>query len=127
MLFQLMASPLRDYREQNQRSTYKGRKPIQRKQWVAFGGRLLAENDRDEQRKLIKYNHLVANCLFFYNVCSMTRALHKMRKVGVMMDADTLARLSPYLNGHVNRFGEYRLDLNRQPLPIDYQLPILGF
>jgi hypothetical protein len=24
---------------------------------VAFGGRLLAENDRDEQRKLIKYNH----------------------------------------------------------------------
>jgi hypothetical protein len=26
-------------------------------QWVAFGGRLLAENDRDEQRKLIKYNH----------------------------------------------------------------------
>jgi hypothetical protein len=33
---------------------------------VAFGGRLLAENDRDEQRKLIKYNHLVANCLIFY-------------------------------------------------------------
>jgi TnpA family transposase len=25
-------------------------------QWVAFGGRLWAENDRDEQRKLIKYN-----------------------------------------------------------------------
>ena len=127
MLFQLMASPLRDYREQSQRSTYKGRKPIQRKQWVAFGGRLLAENDRDEQRKLIKYNHLVANCLIFYNVCSMTRALHKMRKEGMRMDADTLARLSPYLTGHVNRFGEYRLDLNRQPLPIDYQLPILGF
>ena len=42
-------------------------------------------------------------------------------------DADTLARLSPYLTGHVNRFGEYRLDLNRQPPPIDYQLPILGF
>ena len=38
-----------------------------------------------------------------------------------------LARLSPYLTGHVNRFGEYRLDLNRQPAPIDYQLPILGF
>jgi TnpA family transposase len=96
-------------------------------QWVAFGGRLLAENDRDEQRKLIKYNHLVANCLIFYNVCSMTRALHKMRKEGMPINADTLTRLSPYLTGHVNRFGEYRLDLNRQPLPIDYQLPILGF
>ncbi len=43
------------------------------------------------------------------------------------INADTLTRLSPYLTGHVNRFGEYRLDLNRQPLPIDYQLPILGF
>ncbi len=96
-------------------------------QWVAFGGRLLAENDRDEQRKLIKYNHLVANCLIFYNVCSMTRALHKMRKEGMPINADTLTRLSPYLTGHVNRFGEYRLDLKRQPLPIDYQLPILGF
>lgn len=43
------------------------------------------------------------------------------------MDADMLTRLSPYLTGHVNRFGEYRLNLNWQPLPIDYQLPILGF
>ncbi|MCI0663740.1 MAG: Tn3 family transposase [Acidobacteria bacterium] len=96
-------------------------------QWVAFGGRLLAENDRDEQRKLIKYNHLVANCLIFYNVGAMTKALHQMRKEGMRMGTDTLARLSPYLTGHVNRFGEYRLDLNRQPPPIDYQLPILGF
>jgi TnpA family transposase len=96
-------------------------------QWVAFGGLLLAENDRDEQRKLIKYNHLVANCLIFYNVCAMTKALHKMRSEGMRLDADTLARLSPYLTGHVNRFGEYRLNLNRQPGPIDYQLPILGF
>jgi TnpA family transposase len=38
-------------------------------QWVSFGGGgLIAENDRDEQRKLIKYNHLVANCLIFHNV-----------------------------------------------------------
>ncbi len=96
-------------------------------QWIAFGGRLLAENDRDEQRKLIKYNHLVANCLIFYNVCAMTKVLHKMRKEGMPTNVDTLTRLSPYLTGHVNKFGEYRLDLNRQPPPIDYQLPILGF
>jgi hypothetical protein len=34
--------------------------------------------------------------------------------------------LSPYLTGHLNRFGEYRFDVNRQPPPIDYRLPILG-
>jgi hypothetical protein len=95
-------------------------------QWAAFGGNLLEENNRDEQRKLIKYNHLVANCLIFYNVCSMTLALHKMSKEGMQLNADTVSRLSPYLTGHLNRFGEYRFDVNRQPPPIDYRLPILG-
>jgi TnpA family transposase len=94
--------------------------------WAAFGGNLLEENNRDEQRKLIKYNHLVANCLIFYNVSAMTRALHKMSKEGMRLNADTVSRLSPYLMGHLNRFGEYRFDVNRQPPPIDYGLPILG-
>jgi TnpA family transposase len=45
-------------------------------QWVAFGGgRLLAENTRDEQRKMIKYHHLAANLLIFHNVVTMTKAL----------------------------------------------------
>lgn len=35
--------------------------------------------------------------------------------------------LNPYLTGHLlNRFGEYRLDVNRQPPPIAYRFPILG-
>ena len=54
--------------------------------WVAFGGQVLEENDRDEQRKLIKYNHLIANCLIFHNVCGMTQRLHEMRKEGVRVD-----------------------------------------
>ena len=38
-------------------------------EWLFFGGELLiAEDDRDRQRKLTKYNHLVANCLSFHNV-----------------------------------------------------------
>jgi TnpA family transposase len=42
--------------------------------WTFFGGEgVIAENSRDEQRKAIKYNHLVANCLIFHNVCSLTR------------------------------------------------------
>ena len=35
-------------------------------QWVAFGGgALAAESVQDEQRKIIKYNHLVANLLIY--------------------------------------------------------------
>jgi hypothetical protein len=30
-----------------------------------------------------------------------------------------LVRLIHYLTGHVNKFGERRLNLNRQPPPID--------
>jgi len=96
-------------------------------QWIAFGGQgVIAENNRDEQRKLIKYNHLVANCLIFHNVQSMTKALHLLIKEGLEVKDETLKRLSPYLTGHINRFGEYRLDMNRKPAPLEYYLPIIG-
>lgn len=42
------------------------------------------------------------------------------------MEADTLAALSPYIRSHINRFGQYTLDLSRPPAAIDYDLPILG-
>lgn len=36
-------------------------------QWVAFGGGgVIAENNRDEQRKVIKYNHLVSSLVIFH-------------------------------------------------------------
>lgn len=38
-------------------------------QWLMFGGEgVIAENVRHEQRKVIKYNHLVANMVILYNV-----------------------------------------------------------
>jgi TnpA family transposase len=40
--------------------------------WTFFGGEgIITENSRDEQRKAIKYNHLMANCLIFHNLCSL--------------------------------------------------------
>ena len=45
-------------------------------QWVVFGSSGLATAaERDEQRKMIKYNHLVANLLIFHTAVGMTRAL----------------------------------------------------
>lgn len=95
-------------------------------QWVSFGGHgVLAENNRDEQRKLIKYNHLVANCLIFYNVYAMTVALHKLVRAGVWLNDEVLRCLSPYLTEHINRFGAYRLDMTRQPPQLDFSLLII--
>jgi hypothetical protein len=37
-------------------------------QWVAFGGEgVIRQNNREEQRKIIRYNHLVANLVVFHN------------------------------------------------------------
>lgn len=66
-----------------------------------------------------KYNHLVANCLIFYNVLEISRFLNKLIQEGHAVDEAAIAALSPYLTHHVNRFGHYCLDLERCPPAID--------
>ncbi len=95
--------------------------------WVAFGGEgIIAENDRLAQRKIIKYNHLLANCLLFYTVAAMSRVLADLRAEGHPIDAETVAALSPYITPHYIRFGRYSLDLSRELMPLNYDAPILS-
>ena len=83
---------------------------------VFFGGEgVITENSRDEQRKVIKYNHLVANCLIFHNVCSLTRVVGQLQDEGEEDPEAALACVSPYLTEHINRFGDYVLNMNRKP------------
>jgi hypothetical protein len=89
--------------------------------WVFFGGEgVITENSRDEQRKVIKYNHLVANCFIFHNVCSLTNVISQLQDEGEEVHEAALACISPYLTEHINRFGDYVLDMNRQPLQPTY-------
>lgn len=93
--------------------------------WLFFGGDgIIAHNDRDQQRKIIKYNHLVANCLIFYNVFAMSRVLHEAAQAGQTFTDEAVAALSPYRTHHINRFGRYHFDLTRQPPILDYTLPL---
>lgn len=83
--------------------------------WIRFGGdETLQENDRDEQRKLIKYNHLVANLIIFHNVCTLTRLFNELANEGYDFDEETIAAISPYIREHINRFGAYVLNLKRE-------------
>ncbi len=95
--------------------------------WIRFGSdETLKENDRDEQRKLIKYNHLVANLIIFHNICTLTRLLNDLANEGYEFDEETIATLSPYIRDHINRFGAYILNsLRRQELP-SYSVNIKG-
>ena len=51
----------------------------------------LPKNNRGEQRKIIKFNHPLANCLIVHNARMMTRALLKLRADGVQIDPDGVA------------------------------------
>ena len=81
---------------------------------------MITENNRDEQRKVIKYNHLVANCLIFHNVCSLTRIVRELHADEKEAPEDALACISPYLTEHINRFGDYTLNMDRKPPQPDY-------
>lgn len=71
------------------------------------------------RRKFIKYNHLVANLLIFHNVVTMSNALGRLVAEGYAWDADLIACSSPYLTGHLNRFGLCALNRHRVPEPLD--------
>ncbi|HMV59033.1 MAG TPA: Tn3 family transposase [Nitrospira sp.] len=91
--------------------------------WIGFGGEgTITTNNRDEQRKSIKYNHLVANCVIFHNVFSLSRVLHDLRQEGYALNADYVAALSPYLTLHINRFGNYELNWEKLPPELSYDL-----
>ncbi len=103
-----------------QSATNKSERFNQFVQWVAFGGGALAsEGVRDEQRKFIKYNHLVANLLIYHNVVTMTRALERLATDGYTFDEDFISHISPYLTEHINRFGRYLLKRDRVPEPLE--------
>jgi len=81
------------------------------------GGGLVTAAARDEQRKMIKYNHLVANLPIFHTAIGMTRALDGIAADGFGDAASpegiaTLTRLEQHESlpdRHINRFGDYVL------------------
>ena len=73
-----------------------------------------------EPRKVIKYNQLVANLVILHNVEAMTRTLKEIKAEGFVVDAAVLGGLAPYRVEHINRFGDYSLDLERQVPPMQF-------
>jgi len=92
--------------------------------WLSFGGGVLTTNNREEQRKLIRYNHLVANSLIFHNVFTISQILQQLVLEGNVIEPLAVEALSPYWTHHINRFGTYLMNLERHPPVIDYQVPV---
>src|SRR3546814_5118923 len=57
--------------------------------WAFFGGEgIIAENVQHEQRKIVRYNQLVANLVILHNVEQMTRVLAELRQDGANISPD---------------------------------------
>lgn len=88
--------------------------------WFFFGGEgIIANNDPEEQEKMIKYNDLVANAVVFQNVVDITNILRSLLQLGYPLTRENVAVLSPYLTRHIKRFGDYLVDLEMVPEPLD--------
>ncbi len=88
-------------------------------QWMAFGGDgVIRQNNREEQRKIIGYNHLVANLEVFHNVVNMSRVLQALIDAGYPVTPDNIARFSPYQTEHLHRFGYYDPHFDQVPQPM---------
>jgi len=56
-----------------------------------------------------------------HNVEAMTRVLKEIQSDGFVVDAAVLGVLAPYRVEHINRFGDYSLDLERHVHPMQFE------
>ncbi len=79
--------------------------------WCRFGnGGVIADNDPDEQEKIVKFSTLLTNCAVFHTTVDMMAVLRDLIAEGWTITAGDLAVLSPYLTARIQRFGVYATD-----------------
>jgi hypothetical protein len=90
---------------------------------LRFGGSgVISDNMRENQLKIIRFNHLLANMLIFHTVVHQTKAVNKLRADGIEIPNEVLTGMSPYWTEHLNRFGMFQLDMENAVSEIEYDL-----
>ncbi len=95
--------------------------------WIFFGKEgIITENDPDEQEKRLKYLDVVACAVTLQNAVDISWVVQTLSAEGYRVDREALAAISPYLTRHLKRFGDYVLDLQNIPQPLEtaINLPI---
>ncbi len=83
-------------------------------------GEILTQGSRYGVRRPVRLDLIV-----FHTAVGMTNALDAVAADGRRdaISREALAGLSPYQTEHINRFGDYVLDLNQPPAPLPFALP----
>ena len=94
--------------------------------WFFFGGEgVIANNDPEEQEKIIKYNDLIANAVVFHNTVDLTSVLGQLKREGYLVMRSDVAALSPYMTSLIKRFGDYLIDLDVVPQALDEEMTLV--
>ncbi|MDX3833217.1 Tn3 family transposase [Streptomyces europaeiscabiei] len=73
----------------------------------------------------MKFNALLTNAVIFHNALDIAEIVRQLLEEGWEIDPEDLARISPYLTEHINRFGEYSThELGIQPEAYDPKLDV---
>ena len=60
----------------------------------------------------------MSNAVILHNVIDISNAIKSLAKDGVTVTMKDIKAMSPYMTGHIKRFGEYIIDLENIPSPI---------
>ena len=83
--------------------------------WVSFGNnKVIRDNRKNAQRKIIKCGQLVANMVMTHVVFGMTNSFNQLRDEGHEIHEHLLKHFSPYRTSHMNRLGVFILDSERK-------------
>jgi len=70
--------------------------------WISFGEKgIIQRNDREMQKKIIKYNQLIANCIILYNANLLTKIIDELISEGHTINKEIIQFLSPYITSHM--------------------------
>jgi TnpA family transposase len=91
--------------------------------WIRFGdGGVIGDNLRFNQQKVLKFSQLVANILCLHTTSYQTKAINKLKEQGEDIPDEILARFSPYWTEHLNRLGIFDVNMDKEVVPIEYDL-----
>jgi len=93
--------------------------------WIRFGGDgVISNNNPIEQEKRIKYAEIVASAIILHNAVDMTIAINKLLNEGYKILRSDIESMSPYITRNIKRFGDYHIDINVIPNPIQQEVLI---
>lgn len=79
--------------------------------WCRFGNHgVIADNDPEEQEKIVKFSTLLTNTVIFHTTLDMMMVIRELIAEGWTVTPEDLAVLSPYLTARIQRFGVYATD-----------------